>query len=745
MTKKDYCQTAGAPERNPPPQFESHKSTHAHCRSMAGKSARMRLTVEVLPLADENAHGLYRERAMAVFKGRRFALPVNPEDTLAEVWTQLEQRYKKNYLDAQQAANFTIKVLQDAYDCDLDLSDTVNDIFEGETDATMRLIKVVPSFVNRDFSVPPTSNLRPASEQKRMRERETECANKRRRTTAETEHGNEYVEPTRDQVLPSTETRAITHTPNGFHNGSRAASRAARSHSRSSLVFVQDTRTGEAEFGPVIKDESPELGFPPPPPPAQESRSKSKSIPRSKSRSPPRPMSIARSVAKSKSRSKTPQAPPPPLPPVRVMPPRPAAKRKDVYDLPSSEDERQELAALARPRGRPARTPTTVQKEVNMLNNSRQSRRRSSDLTTAFLNTAQTPNKPLSARKPNSDMQARLDRLLQQQQERKRRLAAKSVEPEQAPEPVVEAVPETIPEQEPELEEAPQPGVEAEEAPEMEQEPERVLETEQEAAAAPVRSSKSKSPTERQSLSSRASPTVTHNPARYLSRSPAAEEAASESSSSSDSDPSSSEDETEEEQEEQEAQPIATTVEDVSMPDATAEEEEQVKEEPEAIENAEEDEEDGEDEGDQEPDATFESPEPTPKSRSLPSSAIHIPSSPPRPNNSTPNIASSQLTLPSQSKPIVRHTPIPLPSNINRPNLSQRVSSRGTTFRTLREQLDDAKTKPVVNGAKAYDPRTLDVKKLAAKGMGKVGVLGVEEGEDSEDESSSSSSSSDSE
>jgi hypothetical protein len=64
----------------------------------------MRLTVDVLPLDEENAHGPYRDHALAVFKGRKFALPVQWSDTFAQVWEQIERRYKKNYLDAQQAA-----------------------------------------------------------------------------------------------------------------------------------------------------------------------------------------------------------------------------------------------------------------------------------------------------------------------------------------------------------------------------------------------------------------------------------------------------------------------------------------------------------------------------------------------------------------------------------------------------------------------------------------------------------------
>lgn len=71
---------------------------------MAVPSKRMRLTVEVLPLTAENAHGPYRDEAIAAFKARKFALPVQWEDTLERVWAQIEQRYKTNYLNTQQAA-----------------------------------------------------------------------------------------------------------------------------------------------------------------------------------------------------------------------------------------------------------------------------------------------------------------------------------------------------------------------------------------------------------------------------------------------------------------------------------------------------------------------------------------------------------------------------------------------------------------------------------------------------------------
>jgi hypothetical protein len=64
----------------------------------------MRLTVDVLPLAEENSYGPYRDVALETFKGRKFALPVNINDTFEQVWKQIEERYKRNYLTPAQAA-----------------------------------------------------------------------------------------------------------------------------------------------------------------------------------------------------------------------------------------------------------------------------------------------------------------------------------------------------------------------------------------------------------------------------------------------------------------------------------------------------------------------------------------------------------------------------------------------------------------------------------------------------------------
>lgn len=258
---------------------------------------RMRLTIEVLPLAPDDAHGPYRSHALASFKGRKFALPVSIDDTFETVWSQIEHRYKTSYLNAQQAATFTIKKLQDAYDCDLFMTDTVGSIYEGETDPTLRLIKVVPTFHDRDFSVPTTSSLRPAHAHKRTRELDQQAATKRRRTDQSVEAIDlDALGPPRDQPVPSTErnsrgsrsrsrsrsrshahTLAHIHTPN--HNHSRDHSAHAHAHAApqvrsrtsrsatgsSSLVLVNGTQTGQAEFAPAIKEESPELGSPPPP------------------------------------------------------------------------------------------------------------------------------------------------------------------------------------------------------------------------------------------------------------------------------------------------------------------------------------------------------------------------------------------------------------------------------------------------------------------------------------------------
>ncbi|PVI01319.1 hypothetical protein DM02DRAFT_727957 [Periconia macrospinosa] len=238
---------------------------------MAAPNGRMRLTVEVLPLTSENAHGPNRAAALAEFKGRKFALPVQLDHTFEQVWQQIEERYKKNYLSQLQATYFVIKKLQDAYDCDLDIRDTVGDIFEGETDPQMRMIKVVPSFVNRDFSMPATSFLRPTNTHKRAREMSIDIINKRRRLEEQTKALME-TDPSRDHPMTSTESARNSSVTSTANPGLRPnEERSNRSRSGSSLIFVQNAQTGNEEYGVQIKEESPELGSVTPLVPPQES------------------------------------------------------------------------------------------------------------------------------------------------------------------------------------------------------------------------------------------------------------------------------------------------------------------------------------------------------------------------------------------------------------------------------------------------------------------------------------------
>ncbi|KAJ4300977.1 hypothetical protein N0V90_003066 [Kalmusia sp. IMI 367209] len=224
----------------------------------------MRLTVNVLALTAENAQGPYQAEALAAFKQRNFAIPVRPDDTFEQVWHKIEERYTKNYLEPQQAAFFTIKKLQDGWDCDLDLTDTVGSIFSEKDDQKDRVIKVIPSFVNRVYSMPVTSNLRPNSH-KRARESSEHEANKRMRQEAELQQLGD-VDPARDRPVGSIEShRRVNEHGVGSHSpGAHSTHRSIRSQSGASLIVVRETQHGVPEFGAHLKEESPELGMPAP-------------------------------------------------------------------------------------------------------------------------------------------------------------------------------------------------------------------------------------------------------------------------------------------------------------------------------------------------------------------------------------------------------------------------------------------------------------------------------------------------
>jgi hypothetical protein len=219
----------------------------------------MRLTVVVEALAEENAHGDYRDAALAAFKERKFAMPVQLDMTFEAVWADIEQRYKTNYLDPQQAATFSIKKLQDAYDCDLDMTDTVGDIFAGETDVKMRVIKVIPHFIYRDTSVVPGSMLRPKAAQKRGGEDVEDGTNKRRRVASQQRQRQgtyEARECSPNRPISSTESqRAVPTGP----EDTQCARRSTRSKTGASLVELSRTETGQAPFSTTaVKQEDPQ-------------------------------------------------------------------------------------------------------------------------------------------------------------------------------------------------------------------------------------------------------------------------------------------------------------------------------------------------------------------------------------------------------------------------------------------------------------------------------------------------------
>lgn len=229
-------------------------------------AARMRLTVVVEALAEENAHGEYRDMALAAFKERKFAMPVQLDDTFETVWADIEQRYKTNYLNPQQAATFGIKKLQDAYECDLDMTDTVGAIFEGEPDRKMHLIKVIPHFVYRETSVVPGSMLRPAGAQKRAGgggddddDDDDAGANKRRRIESQQRQGTHnarHLSPNRP--LPSTELQQQQQQQQPATLVD-ATLRPTRSSSGVSLVELSRNETGQPPFSSTsVKQEPPD-------------------------------------------------------------------------------------------------------------------------------------------------------------------------------------------------------------------------------------------------------------------------------------------------------------------------------------------------------------------------------------------------------------------------------------------------------------------------------------------------------
>lgn len=134
----------------------------------------------------------------------------------------------------------------------------------------MRVVKVVPTFLDRDFSVPATSTLRPAHAQKRIRETAEQYANKRRRQQQSVGAlERDALDSARDQPVLSTEHRRGSSRGHSARPGSRTTS---RSLTEASVVLINSTQTGRSEYAPTVKEESPELGSPPPLRPAKHLR-----------------------------------------------------------------------------------------------------------------------------------------------------------------------------------------------------------------------------------------------------------------------------------------------------------------------------------------------------------------------------------------------------------------------------------------------------------------------------------------
>lgn len=297
---------------------------------------------------------------------------------------------------------FTINKLQDAYDCDLDLGDTVNDIFEGESDPSKRMIKVVPSFINREFSVPASSNLHPGYVQKRLREINAEHANKRRRIGHHV-GTQEELDPLRDQPVPTTESELSGEESASVAgiNGVIVNGQRRRSQSGGSVIFMQGAQTGLAEFAPSIKEESPELGEPV----AQSSMSgdhmaTNGQAPQQQNSRPLSPALLsfahpgfeppalgevqepiddnvdeANQEGQYRHEDKAMNGSPQPTPEgTQQVTAAATDERRDVYDVPSSPEFMSNIESAKKAKktyGRSPRTASSVQKEVDLLNSSR--------------------------------------------------------------------------------------------------------------------------------------------------------------------------------------------------------------------------------------------------------------------------------------------------------------------------------------------------------------------------------------
>lgn len=180
----------------------------------------------------------------------------------------MEERYKRNYLTPAQAADFMIKKIQDGYDCDLDLGDTVGAIFEGEKDQEKIMIQVIQASIDRDVSVPVTSNLRPANVHKRLLEIQQSGGNKRRRIE-EQRYGAPIEDLHPDRPVHSRERDVVASNFEVSNEGSledhdRHRGFGSGSGPSSSVIVVEDSQPGAESGGNPSFEESPKSESPEP-------------------------------------------------------------------------------------------------------------------------------------------------------------------------------------------------------------------------------------------------------------------------------------------------------------------------------------------------------------------------------------------------------------------------------------------------------------------------------------------------
>jgi len=161
-----------------------------------------------------------------------------------------------------------IKKIQDGYDCDLDLSDTVGSIFGGEKDQEKIMIQVIQASIDRDISVPVTSNLRPANAHKRLLEIQQSGGNKRR-CIEEQRYGAPIEDLHPDRPVHSRERDVVARNFEVSNAGSlgshdRHRGSGSGSGSGSSVIVVEDSQPGAGSGGNPSLEEPPKSESPEP-------------------------------------------------------------------------------------------------------------------------------------------------------------------------------------------------------------------------------------------------------------------------------------------------------------------------------------------------------------------------------------------------------------------------------------------------------------------------------------------------